>query len=528
MPDRRKSTKPVVSVDPAESPFSGFLETDRVPSLQERKTIQELLAEKTAHLAHLNSKVPKRRTGKKMPRQLRIQLDRTRRFVRYHQALIAPIRRLPVELMSEVFLLTLVDIGDDGVGSLYWDDDREGTLLLCKVCRTWREIAISTPALWNILSVVLHSSLRPLDWISTWLERSRSFPLYVQVFWGDKTPPDAINPVISLFASHLHHITALWIDGLDIEDLELVNETYPRATFPPVQSLHAPLLSVLGADLPPGSAWDWIRAACQASPRLASLTTSQFSIDWFPVINLTKLHFIDPVSMTTLLQVLEQAPGLQDISVDIKGPSVTSSTGSVLVMGSVARVEITSADDQLGPFMEQVALPRLTDLSIHQIAVWPDAEFQSFISRSSCALRALDFYDVDINEDQIITCLRQKACSALESMVISECIPPVNDLLQYLTYRENQFPNPLLKAIELGSVLANDGFLSAFAESRVRPVAELPPGVSAPGRLDKLRVSFIEGRDMAVAESHKADYARLGELQSAWPQFELEWPEPDE
>ncbi|KAJ7366553.1 hypothetical protein DFH08DRAFT_680624, partial [Mycena albidolilacea] len=129
----------------ADSPFSALYETGRVPSVQETKMIQELLVEKKAYLAHLNSKVPKRRTGKKFPRELRLQLDYTRRFIKFHQALIAPWRRLPVEIMSEIFLFTL-EVDDDK----YWDDDRWGTLLVCKICSAWRAIALRTPSLWNV------------------------------------------------------------------------------------------------------------------------------------------------------------------------------------------------------------------------------------------------------------------------------------------------------------------------------------------------------------------------------------------
>ncbi|KAJ6557215.1 hypothetical protein DFH09DRAFT_1163400 [Mycena vulgaris] len=524
MPDRRKTKH--LSILPADSPFSDFLEKDRVPSLQERKIIQEMLVEKTVQLAHLNSRVPKRRTGKKIGRQLRIELDQTRRFIKFHQALISPWRRLPVEIMAEIFLFTLEAAGQGAAGTDFWDDDREGSLLVCRICRTWREIAISTPALWNILSLSLHSVSRPLEWISTWLGRARSLPLYLQVFWGDKALPEVINPIISLFASHLHHIAGLWIDGLDIDDPELVTTSYPHATFPPLQNPYAPLLTIIGADLPPESDWDWIRAASQASPRLTSLTTSQFTLDWFPVTNLTKLHLIDPVAMSTVLQVLQHAPGLQDISVDIEGPLAVSPTGSVLVMGSVSRLEITSSD-HLGEFLGQIAMPRLADFGIHQIVVWPEAEFSSFLSRSSCVLHTLDLYDIDITEDQIIACLRQKACSMLHALVVSDCTPPSNTLLQYLTYSASNFPCPHLKVIELGNFLANDGVLADLAESRVRPVIDLPPGVTIPGRLEKLRISFIEGRPAAVG-THAGDWVRLLALQNAWPEFDVEWPEPEE
>ncbi|KAJ6620742.1 hypothetical protein B0H10DRAFT_1791338, partial [Mycena sp. CBHHK59/15] len=171
-----KRRKQVVSVD---SPFSGFLETDRIPSLQETRAIKEILAEKTAHLARLNSKVPRRRSGKKIPALLRSELDLTHRFIKFHQALIAPWRRLPTEIMAEIFTFTLNPVSVHDVE--FWDDGRSFVLRLCKICRNWRQIAISTPALWTVLYLHLPGSQSSFDWVSLWLDRSRSLPIYLQV-----------------------------------------------------------------------------------------------------------------------------------------------------------------------------------------------------------------------------------------------------------------------------------------------------------------------------------------------------------
>lgn len=185
---------------------------------EERRTIQELLVEKKSHLAHLNSQVPKRRSGKKLtiPRELRLELDYTRRFIKFHRTLISPWRRLPVEIMSEIFLFTLKsrnggnNIDEDEA----WIDDRPGTLLLCKVCSAWRAVAIGTPALWNTLSLTANYVRRhPLDWVSTWLDRSRSFPVHLQLFWDNEVLPNTVFSALSKFASHLDHTVELAIDG---------------------------------------------------------------------------------------------------------------------------------------------------------------------------------------------------------------------------------------------------------------------------------------------------------------------------
>ncbi|KAJ7645641.1 hypothetical protein DFH06DRAFT_1212014 [Mycena polygramma] len=530
MPAKRVSPQsPQHAFSAVDSPFFALFEQRRVPSVQESKVIQELLAEKKAHLALLNSKVPKRRTGRKVPRQLRAELDHTRRFIKFHQALISPWRRLPVEILTECFLFTLgvTKQSDDS----YWDDDREGTLLLCKICSTWRAIAIRTPALWNVLSVSLHAVREPLDWITIWLDRTRSFPVYLQVFWGHRALPDVINPVISAFASHLHHTAGLWIDGLDIENSELINEdTYPKPTFPPTEPpSYAPLLSIVGVDLPPNSAWDWIHAACQASPRLAHLTTSQFSLDW-PVAHLTKLHLFDAVPMYKVFLILEQAPDLENISLDIDGPAVTSSSGDVLCMKSVSRIEITSSE-YLGQFLEQIQFPGLTDCAIHQIVNWPEAEFFSFLFRSSCHLTALHFYSVQISQEQLIKCLQHKACSTLEALSIWECHdPPASVVLQYLTYRDHPFPNPNLNSIELGNIQATDGLLSTLVESRLPTnVIEVPSGVATPARLNKFQFSFVEGV-VASQITHVQDWGRLRDIERMHDPKDLEviFPDDDE
>ncbi|KAJ6584667.1 hypothetical protein B0H19DRAFT_1106000 [Mycena capillaripes] len=527
MPGKRTRSDPFkLFVD---SPFFVLFEQDRVPSSQQKQMIQQLLAEKTAHLAHLNSKVPKRKTKKKIPRELRAELDHTRRSIKFHRALISPWRRLPVEIMAEIFLFALeVTIQPDDADNS-WNDDREGTLLLCKICSNWRSIAINTSALWNVLSINLHYVRRPLDWISTWLDRSRSMPVYLQIFWGHKALPDVINPVLSAFAAHLHHIAGLWIDGLDIENSELIDDAYPQPTFPPVKSpsSFAPLLSIVGVDLPPGTAWDWIHAACRASPCLTHLTASQFSLDW-PVTNLTKLHLFDAVPMFKVFQILEQAPNLENISLDVDGPAVTSSTGNVLVMKSVSRIEVTSSD-HLGQFLEQVALPGLVDFAIHQIVNWPEAEFISFLSRSACALRSLHFYDVQISQEQLIACLRYKAFNTLESLFVWECDPPASALLQYLTYHGHPFPNPSLKAIELGNIHATDGLLSTLVESRLSTATGLPSGVPTPALLNRIQFSFVDGAFASENFTHVEDWKRLREIErtSRDTRLELVWPDSD-
>ncbi|KAL1674242.1 hypothetical protein EV122DRAFT_221012 [Schizophyllum commune] len=62
-----------------------------------------------------------------------------------HEALVAPWRRLPTELWSEIFLLAVP--GD-------WDTVLAGTRVLscAAVCVAWRDMALATPQLWSTLN----------------------------------------------------------------------------------------------------------------------------------------------------------------------------------------------------------------------------------------------------------------------------------------------------------------------------------------------------------------------------------------
>ncbi|KAJ7708533.1 hypothetical protein B0H16DRAFT_1261004, partial [Mycena metata] len=79
--------------------------------------------------------------------RLQLSLDEMQTRLRHLQtrldSITYPVLTLPPEITSEIFLLCLPDERTTGVV-----DPREVPLLLAHVCRAWRQIAISLPALW--------------------------------------------------------------------------------------------------------------------------------------------------------------------------------------------------------------------------------------------------------------------------------------------------------------------------------------------------------------------------------------------
>lgn len=101
-------------------------------------------------------------------------------FIKSHQNLVSPVRRLLPEILQEIFCQSL-PVAHNPVLSL-----EETPLLLGRVCSQWRQIAYSTPALWSSLHVVAAPLTFPrakvrLEAFSAWLARSGTLPLSISL-----------------------------------------------------------------------------------------------------------------------------------------------------------------------------------------------------------------------------------------------------------------------------------------------------------------------------------------------------------
>ncbi|KAJ6466436.1 hypothetical protein C8R45DRAFT_839249 [Mycena sanguinolenta] len=69
---------------------------------------------------------------------------------------IPPVCRLPAEITSEIFVYCLpTSYSDHDVNTA---NPSQAPMLLLHICRNWRDIAISTPALWAKMSHSMHNA----------------------------------------------------------------------------------------------------------------------------------------------------------------------------------------------------------------------------------------------------------------------------------------------------------------------------------------------------------------------------------
>ncbi|KAK6978002.1 F-box domain-containing protein [Favolaschia claudopus] len=134
-----------------------------------------------------------------------------------------PVLTLPNEITVEIFLrfLPSYPYAPPMFGLL-------SPILLTKICRQWREIALATPMLWRAISL-------PQGWVvdadrieaaasavSLWLSRSGNFPLSLHMFDHD----DAL-PIILALTPHLHRAEHLSFRDANVGHLSVIDIPMP-------------------------------------------------------------------------------------------------------------------------------------------------------------------------------------------------------------------------------------------------------------------------------------------------------------
>jgi hypothetical protein len=145
--------------------------------------------------------------------QLAAERQSLERSLEEHRSIVALIRRIPLELLSGIFIFC-TDSSSLGSNSSF--DVTQTHIQLSFVCNKWRRLAISMSQLWS--SISLHGGYEyanslgfteitersvPMDMLNTWLFRSGSSPLTLGIDVSC-LEHDALTSCIDIMIPHSH------------------------------------------------------------------------------------------------------------------------------------------------------------------------------------------------------------------------------------------------------------------------------------------------------------------------------------
>ncbi|RDB16442.1 hypothetical protein Hypma_002924 [Hypsizygus marmoreus] len=203
--------------DVEESRYEHLMLTNDEPQSLELQEIRTIVKRRQSSLAQIDTQLIELLRSVKSVLQLR---RREKRVLSRFHCILSPIRRLPRELLVEIFLFSRYwpsetdDFGRTAVGP-----GCEFSLLsITHVCSEWRRVALTTPALWATI-YACHEGYDPTiprsdpiadEYLQTWLSRSGTrHPLDVTVIG----PPNRIPCPISWIEPYIHRLKTLTLEG---------------------------------------------------------------------------------------------------------------------------------------------------------------------------------------------------------------------------------------------------------------------------------------------------------------------------
>ena len=388
--------------------------------------------------------------------------------------------RLLPELLSEIFLLCLPD-------DLYIrPDPLQAPLLVCGVCRTWREIAIGLPMLWSSLAAKTDSVV---SLVELWLQRSANLPLSIEFIYG----PPRLLAVMMRYTYRWQHV-------------KCTISKNPWNVGQPL-STSAPLLETFDYSC-------YITAGSRLRKQLDAIMRSALHLHSFIFSSIEAPVFLDTCTSWSRLTVLElncdlAVNGCLDIlhlgtqllqctfgRVDKPSslPNVFAQPTNVCHLSSL----VIQGTQDLSPLYDHLIMPSLRHLDITYdrfyeqapwgfpgvFRDWPQASFMNFLSRSSCHLEYLALSDTGISEDDLIVCLEWTG-DTLITLEIDNCktrtidqivMHPGDKVLSMLTVHRRSADSrsespclcPKLEVIRLGHdfIFGSEDTLANMIESR--------------------------------------------------------------
>ncbi|KAJ7672433.1 hypothetical protein DFH06DRAFT_1176281 [Mycena polygramma] len=297
-------------------------------------------------------------------------------------AYIYPVLTLPAEIVSEIFVHFLpgYPIRPPITGLL-------SPTVLSQICRTWREIALSTPALWRAvlaelplarqrettLEEELHAEAGQLCLLTAWLTRSRSHLLSIEL--QSELKPELV-PYIQAIAAHC----ARW------EHLKLLMPTLNHL----LHFIPGPLDSLRSLTL---GLWDEFESFKDPNPKIFTapllhrVALQQYYTVYDTVLPWSQLTvlIIDKVALDKCAVVLNRTPNLVQCRFSVHEAEDDLPT-NIAPLLHLETFVLRSPWDLVDGLLSLLTLPSLRKFQVTEAFLRPNpiGTLNSLMSRSGC------------------------------------------------------------------------------------------------------------------------------------------------
>jgi hypothetical protein len=349
---------------------------------------------------------------------------------------ISPASYLPTETLQHIFKACLRS------GKYVKPDIRSAPLLLCQICRRWKDVAEATPELWS--SIKLNDRCIDNDsftaMVTRWLAASHNRPLSVSLLCSASSH-ESPSAVFRLLVSHSAHIHDLAIQANYLYIHAFIARIHPVLRSLLLDVMHTPMLLPVPVSPPPfprsiGTSYvTCIRLRGQHAltiilpavfPRMIYLAVSQME-----EINFTKILSDFPALVRLETELSHRNMTLQPL------PPTMSTVHSAL---EILCIYLTPDAAELGnvthlaSILDSLSLPSLQRLSFYalhprrQVSVerWLPDSVKALFGRSSCPTKQLLYYGFKPPQDM------NGLCEQLRSVTIDLRID--NDTTFYYTF----------------------------------------------------------------------------------------------
>ncbi|KAJ7681834.1 hypothetical protein DFH06DRAFT_1159445 [Mycena polygramma] len=188
-----------------ESKHHKLLNSNQPPEDSETSSIKAVISQTVVTLTRVDDEISRLRERLGQLETERYQLEHC---VLQHRAILSPLRRLPAEVLGEIFSWTLpVACERYSIAQSPW--------VLTHASQHWRDVAIGTPALWSLVDISYKQAydprlLCPLPMLETQISRANTLKIH---FTGDEgVDPQPQTETFRCLAAHASRWGELTVD----------------------------------------------------------------------------------------------------------------------------------------------------------------------------------------------------------------------------------------------------------------------------------------------------------------------------